>query len=101
MIPCQVCNHDNALGTVYCHSCGTKLVVDFAAIERSVAGSVKVEQDHAMLRSGRSSLALCGFALVCALVARYVVVPPMPPAILPPTPLMELFSEQAASPPAP
>jgi hypothetical protein len=91
MITCQVCAKDNTLGTIYCRQCGTKLIIDMAAIERSVAGSIKADKASALLRSGRSAMALCSFALVCAGVFRYVVVPPMPPTVFPPTPIAQLF----------
>jgi hypothetical protein len=92
MITCQVCAKNNTLGTIYCRQCGTKLIIDMAAIERSVAGSIKADKASALVRSGRSAMALCSFALVCALVYRYVVIPPMPPTVFPPTPIAQLFS---------
>ena len=91
MISCQVCAHDNPLGTSFCRSCGTRLVVDYHAIEQSVNNTRIGERDHAVLRSGRSALMLCTFALVCALIARYVVVPSMPSLVPPPTPIVEIF----------
>ena len=91
MITCQSCGHDNVLGTTFCRGCGTRLVVDFQSIEQSVQSTRVADRDHAVLRSGRSALMLCTFALVCALIARYVVVPPMPPTVSPPTPLIEVF----------
>lgn len=96
MISCQSCGHDNALGTTFCRGCGVRLVVDFQAIEQSVHSSQVAQRDHALLRTGRSALMLCSFALVCALIARYVVVPPMPAVVSPPTPLIELFLPPAA-----
>jgi hypothetical protein len=97
MISCQVCAHDNPLGTGFCRSCGTRLVVDYHAIEQSVHQTRLGERDDATLASGRSALMLCGFALICALIARYVVVPPMPPTVPPPAPVLEVF----LPPPAP
>lgn len=91
MITCQSCGHENPLGVTFCRGCGTRLVIDYQAIEQSVHSSRKAEQDHALLRSGRSALMLCTFALVCALIARYVVVPPMPASVPPPTPVIEVF----------
>lgn len=97
MITCQSCGHENPLGVTFCRGCGTRLVVDYQAIEQSVHSSRKSEQDHALLRSGRSALMLCTFALICALIARYVVVPPMPLTVPPPAPVIEVF----LPPPAP
>jgi uncharacterized membrane protein YvbJ len=91
MISCQSCGHDNPLGTSFCRGCGTRLVVDYAAIEQSVFQDRLAQRDHALLRTGRSALMLCSFALVCALIARYVVVPPMPPTVPPPAPTLEVF----------
>ena len=91
MITCQLCGHDNPLGTIFCRSCGTRLVVDYQAIEQSVHKTRVSEHDHSLLNSGRSALMLCSFALVCALIARYVVVPPMPPTVPPPAPVIEIF----------
>ena len=91
MISCQSCGHENPLGATFCRSCGTRLVVDFQAIEQSVQSTRTSERDHALLGSGRSAIMLCTFALVCALIARYVVVPPMPSTVPPPTPLVEGF----------
>lgn len=91
MISCQSCDHDNPLGTTFCRSCGTRLVIDYQAIEQSVHKTRVSERDHAVLRSGRSALMLCTFALVCALIARFVVVPPMPPTVPPPAPVVEVF----------
>jgi hypothetical protein len=97
MIDCQSCGHGNPLGTTFCRGCGTRLVVDLQVIEQSVRGSQIAERDHALLRTGRSALMLCSFALVCALIARYVVVPPMPSTVSPPAPLIEVFLPPAAA----
>ena len=91
MISCQSCGHENPLGTSFCRGCGKRLVVDFAAIEQSVHSSRIADRDHTLLRSGRSALMLCSFALVCALIARYVVVPPMPATVPPQAPFIEVF----------
>ncbi len=91
MISCQVCAHDNPLGTKFCRSCGTRLEVDYQSIEQSVAQTRLDQRDDAVLRSGRSALLLCTFALVCALIARYVLVPPMPPVVPPLAPVVEIF----------
>ncbi len=99
MITCQVCAHDNTLGTVFCRSCGTRLVVDYESIEQSVHKTKVADRDHALLQSGRSAMLLGSFALVCALIARYVVVPPMPSIVPPPAPVLDIFVPPAA--PAP
>ncbi len=99
MITCQVCAHDNVLGTIFCRSCGTRLVVDYESIEQSVHKTKVANHDNALLQSGRSAVLLCSFALVCALIARYVVVPPMPAVVPPPAPVLDIFVPPAA--PAP
>ena len=96
MISCQVCAHDNVLGTIFCRSCGTRLVVDYESIEQSVHKTKVADHHHALLQSGRSALLLCTFALVCALIARYVVVPPMPSIVPPPAPVLDIFSPPTA-----
>lgn len=101
MISCQSCGHDNPLGTTFCRGCGTRLMVDYEAIEASVHRTRMGERDHALLASGRSALMLCAFALVCALIARYVVVPPMPPTVPPAAPMIDLFVPTAPTATAP
>ncbi len=91
MITCQSCGHENPLGVTFCRGCGKRLVVDYQAIEQSVQSTRTSANDHALLRSGRSALMLCTFALICALIARYVVVPPMPLTVPPPAPVIDVF----------
>ena len=96
MITCQLCAHENTLGTIFCRSCGTRLVVDYESIEQSVHKTKVADHDHALLQSGRSAVLLCSFALVCALIARCVVVPPMPAIVPPPAPVLDIFVPSAA-----
>jgi hypothetical protein len=91
MISCQKCAHDNPIGTVFCRGCGVRLEVNLQDIERSIIGSRKADLDDHVFRWGRSSFALCGFLLVCALVLRHVVAPPMPPSDWPDAPLLPLI----------
>lgn len=95
MIPCQKCNHSNPLGTVFCHGCGVRLVVNYQQIAQSVAGTVKANADDAVFGWGRGSVLLCSFLLVCALVLRFGLVPAMPTLELPPAPALPLFPKEA------
>lgn len=91
MISCQKCAHSNPIGTVFCRGCGTRLEVNLKDIEQSIIGNKKADLDDKVFRWGRSSFALCGFLLVCALVLRHVVAPPMPPSDWPDAPLLPLI----------
>jgi hypothetical protein len=83
MITCQKCMHENPLGTVFCHSCGTRLVVNLADVERSVIGLRKATSDERVLRAGVSGLTLSLFLTITALILSYTMVPAMPPLELP------------------
>lgn len=84
MISCQACGNQNPIGTRYCRRCGTKIEFSPALVLEAV------QRDQAALASsrwfelGRSVLIIGLFFLTCALVLRYVVVPPMPVAEVPP-----------------
>lgn len=91
MIPCQKCGHINPLGTSFCRGCGTRLEFDYEAVAASVAGTKRDHQDEHVFTWGRSALTLCGFALICALIVRYVMVPPMPLLEFPLAPPIALF----------
>jgi hypothetical protein len=95
MIPCQKCNRVNPLGTVFCHGCGVRLVVNYQQVAESVAGTAKANVDDATFGWGRGSLMLCSFLMVCALVLRYGLVPAMPVLELPPAPALPLFPKEA------
>ena len=99
MISCQSCGHESPLGATFCRGCGKRLVVDFKSIEQSVQGTRVSDHDQALLSSGRSALLLCTFALMCALIARYVVVPPMPATVPPPSPVLDVFLPPAPTTP--
>jgi hypothetical protein len=83
MISCQKCLHENPLGTVFCHSCGTRLVVNLADVERSVIGLRKATSDERVLHAGMSGLTLSLFLTITALILAYTMVPSMPPLELP------------------
>ena len=95
MIPCQKCGHINPLGTSFCRGCGTRLEFDYEAVAASVAGTKRDHQDENVFTWGRSALTLCGFALICALIVRYVMVPPMPLVEFPLAPAIALFPKDA------
>ncbi len=97
MIICQACTHENKLGTIYCRQCGTKLIIDMAAVEQSILRTQKSHRDDGILHSGRSAMALCSFALVCSLIFAYLVVPPMPPTVLPQPQHMPIFSPETTT----
>ncbi len=83
MISCQKCLHDNPLGTVFCRSCGTRLVVNLADVEASVIGQRQASSDEKILRTGISATTLSLFLVVCALILNLAIVPAMPPLDLP------------------
>ena len=91
MISCQKCAHENPIGTKFCRGCGVRLEFNLQDIEQSIVGTKKANLDDRVFRWGRSSFALCGFLLVCALVLRHVVAPPMPPSDWPDAPLLPLI----------
>ena len=95
MIPCQKCGRGNPLGTSFCRGCGTRLVFDPAAIAASVAGARRDTRDEQVLAWGSSALTLCGFVLICALIVRYALVPPLPPLDYPQAPAVALFPAEA------
>jgi hypothetical protein len=95
MIPCQKCGHINPLGTSFCRGCGTRLEFDYEAVAASVAGTKRDHRDENVFTWGRSALTLCGFALICALIVRYVMVPPMPLLEYPLAPSIALFPKDA------
>lgn len=84
MIICQNCGHRNPLRTRYCHACGARL----EARPEEVALAVQEDREEAAatrwLEHGRSLLVVGLFLLTCALVLRYAIVPPLPPAEVPP-----------------
>ena len=93
MISCQKCAHENPIGTKFCRGCGVRLEFNLQDIEQSIIGTKKANLDDRVFRWGRSSFALCGFLLVCTLVLRHVVAPPMPPSDWPDAPLLPLISK--------
>lgn len=84
MIVCQVCGNQNPIGTRYCRRCGEKVRSDQQAIMQAVQATSADEASARWLQRGRSALVVGSFLLVCALVLRYALVPPMPPADVPP-----------------
>ncbi len=84
MIPCQSCGNGNPIGTRYCRRCGTKIEINqeqvVAAVQRGQADIVSAR----WFERGRSALTLGLFFLTCALLLRYSIVPPLPPADVPP-----------------
>jgi hypothetical protein len=98
VIACPSCGFDNPLGTRFCRSCGGKIEVKLSHIVGSIEQTKRDLGDERIGRAGRNTLTLTLFILVCALVFRWVVVPKMPPADLPPVPMGRILPEQ---PPAP
>jgi hypothetical protein len=111
MILCQVCGNQNPIGTRYCRRCGEKIQIGQQQVFQAVQDNQSEIDSKRWLERGRSLLVIGGFFLVCALVLRYAVVPPMPVAEVPsveigsfvPTelPTIELKAEPAAEPPKP
>ncbi len=111
MILCQVCGNQNPIGTRYCRRCGEKIQVDQQQVFQAVQDNQSEINSKRWMERGRSLLVIGGFFLVCALVLRYAVVPPMPVTEVPPVdvggfipaelPKIELKAEPAAAPPKP
>lgn len=84
MITCGACGTQNQLTGRYCRKCGAKLVINQEAVTQALQDDLAEGRSMRWLAAGRSALSIGGFLLVCALVMRYVVVPAMPPADIPP-----------------
>ncbi|MBN8526035.1 MAG: hypothetical protein J0M02_11930 [Planctomycetes bacterium] len=84
MIPCQACGNQNPIGTRYCRRCGEKVHADQQQVMQAVQSTNDDLASRKWLERGRSALVIGAFLLVCALVLRYAVVPPMPSAEVPP-----------------
>jgi hypothetical protein len=99
MISCHTCFHQNKLGAVYCHKCGTRLQVDARAIEQSVLGTAKNERDTKFRLAGRSACMLFLFLFMCLLLVRFAVLPPTP-AVMSPPPIMQTVIDDTPNKPA-
>lgn len=84
MIPCRACGAANEIMARYCRSCGVKLEVGAADVQQAVGATRSMQDAQRWLQRGGSLLAVALFLLTCALVVRYVLVPPMPAAQVPP-----------------
>jgi hypothetical protein len=94
VIACPACGFDNPLGTRFCRSCGGKIEVKLSHIVGSIEQTKQQYADDRIARAGRNALTLTLFLLICALVFRWIVVPKMPPADLPPVPLSSILPDQ-------
>lgn len=84
MIPCDACGHQNPLTSRHCRQCGVKLVINQDAVVQALQNDFAEGRSLQWLARGGSAVSLGGFLLLCALVLRFVVVPPLPPAEVPP-----------------
>jgi len=92
MILCKACGYDNPMTTVFCRSCGVRIEFDAAKLGQSIQQDNAAKRDRDVFQWGRSAISLCVFALAVALVLRYVAVPQPPPADVPATEDLPLFS---------
>ena len=83
MIPCQACLHENPVSARYCHSCGTKLDRSQKRVVAAVMADRQEDGSFRWMARGHSMLLVGAFMLLCALVLRYIVVPPIPMADVP------------------
>ena len=97
MITCAKCDHANPLGSIFCHGCGARLDVQMADVIASVHGTKTAQQHDDLYAWGRSAFSLCSFALVCSLLLRYVLVPPVPIAEFPTAPMLPLIGKEQPS----
>ncbi len=82
MYPCSKCGIINPLSTRFCRNCGERIELTRMMINKSVTTTTVGKYDAMLAGWGRSTLTLGIFALICALVFRYVAVPTMPSADL-------------------
>jgi hypothetical protein len=97
MISCQVCGNVNPFTTRFCRKCGAKLELQVSQVADALDRTKATSRDDAVFRAGRSALSLALFLGVCALCLRYLLVPAMPIADLPPLPVPTLLPAQLSA----
>lgn len=98
MIACTACGKQNPLATRYCRQCGAKLVVNQASVAQAMEDEFAIGRSLRWMARGHSMLSIGGFLLACALVLRFVVVPPLPSADVPPVDAGSVLPEASAKP---
>lgn len=94
MIICQKCGHDNPMTTVFCRACGARLEFNPNQIGQSIQQDNAAQRDRDVLAWGRSAISLCVFALVVALVLRFIAMPAAPKGDVPRASDLQLFTDQ-------
>jgi hypothetical protein len=84
MIPCDACGNQNPLNTRFCRQCGERLVINQDVVAQALQDDFAEGRSLRWMARGSSAVSVGGFLLVCALVLRLVVVPPLPLADVPP-----------------
>lgn len=84
MIPCDACGHQNPLTTRFCRQCGERLVINQEAVAQALQDDLAEGRSLRWLARGSSAMSVGGFLLLCGLVLRFVVVPPLPAPDVPP-----------------
>ena len=84
MIPCPVCGNVNPFTTRFCRKCGHRLEIKVSQVAHALDENAQTRRQQRFQGAGTSTLVMAVFALVCALFVRYVLVPALPPADLPP-----------------
>lgn len=83
MIPCQKCQYQNPLGTLFCHNCGTKLQVDASQIFGSIQETQRSQAHEKIFNAGKSILTIGLFGLAAAISIRLALVPSIPAPTVP------------------
>lgn len=84
MITCDACGNQNPLNSRFCRQCGARLVINQGAVEQALQDDFAEGRSLRWMARGSSAVSVGGFLLMCGLVLRFVVVPPLPPAEVPP-----------------
>lgn len=92
MIICQKCGYDNPMTTVFCRSCGARLEFNPNQLGQSIQQDNAAKRDRDVLGWGRSAISLCVFALVVALVLRFIAMPTAPTGDVPHANDLALFA---------
>jgi hypothetical protein len=99
VITCPKCNHVNPFGTRFCRSCGARQNPAQAEVVHAVASGQRQRAADQAWTNGVGWLTIGLFFLVCALIVRVLLVPPLPPPQVPvmdPGPVSVLTAAVAA-----
>ena len=84
MIACPSCGYVNPFTTRFCRKCCHRIEIKVSQVAHALDENAQTRRQQRFQGAGTSTLVMAVFALVCALFVRYVLVPALPPADLPP-----------------